>query len=89
MFTNYNKLKLEANRKEINNLKNEIEIQKHNNYKILKENEKVRNENSELRYELKAASNFINKVFGIMNNSGTIVDKYDKIKELVTTGIKN
>lgn len=89
MFTKYYKLELQTKQKEIDNLKNELEMQKHNNYKILKENEIVRNENSELSYELKEASNFINKVLNIMGNSGTIVDKYDKIKELVTTAINN
>ena len=37
----------------------------------------------DLRYENSELSDFKNKIKNIINRKGTIVDKYDKIKELV------
>lgn len=50
---------------------------------LYNEKQQIKNENEDLRYELKKAMTLCNKVIKIVNNSGTIVDKYDKIKELV------
>ena len=44
-------LALEASKNQIRDLNQDLENQKHNNYEIIKENEKVRNENADLRCE--------------------------------------
>lgn len=52
MRKKYLELALEANKNQIRDLSNDLEIQRHNNYEIIKENEKIRNENADLRYEI-------------------------------------
>lgn len=41
-------------------------------------------ENKDLRYENEELTEFRNKIIKTINNSGTIVDKYDKINELIS-----
>ena len=46
-------------------------------------NEDLRNENIDLKLEVRHLQEFKDKVTDIMTGKGTIVDKHDKIKELV------
>lgn len=43
----------------------------------------LRNENLDLKLEVRHLQEFKNKVINIITDKGTIVDKYDKVKELV------
>lgn len=43
----------------------------------------LRNENLDLKLEVRHLKEFENKVTDIIQSKGTIVDKHDKIKELV------
>lgn len=43
----------------------------------------LRNENLDLKLEVRHLQEFKNKVINIITDKGTIVDKYNKIKELV------
>lgn len=54
-----------------------------------KENKALYDENKDLRYENDELSEFKDKVTNIINSKDTIVNKYNKIKELVTTAINN
>lgn len=48
-------------------------------------NAELRNENLDLKLEIRHLEEFKNKVINVMQNKGTIVDKYDKIKEVITS----
>lgn len=43
----------------------------------------LRNENLDLKLEVRHLQEFKNKIINIMTAKGTIVDKHDKIKELI------
>ena len=47
------------------------------------ENIKIREENKELRYENEELEEFKKKIINIINNKEALVNKYDKIEELV------
>lgn len=51
MRKKYLELALEAKENKITELNKDIETQKHNNYEIIKENQKVKSENADLRCE--------------------------------------
>lgn len=46
-------------------------------------NSNLRNEVAEKNLEIRRLKQFKNIITGIMTNKGTIVDKYDKIKEVI------
>lgn len=67
------------------NLKDVID-EKNTNEKLKKVINNIESENDELIRIIKKLKNqnqISTKIIEIMNNSGTIVDKYDKIKELI------
>lgn len=53
-----------------------------------KENKDLYDENKELRYENDELAEFKDKIIRIMTSKDTIVNKYDKINELVQTAIE-
>lgn len=63
----------------------EIRVEQRNKMikELQEEAEVLIDTNSDLRYENEELKLFQNKVISIMTTKGTIVDKYDKIKELV------
>lgn len=62
--------------KEIRNLDTDLRLEKETNAEL-------RNENLDLKLEIRHLEQFKKSVVSIMTEKGTIVDKYDKIKELV------
>lgn len=62
----------------IHSLVKELKTEKENS-------ENLRYENVELTLIIKQLQNFKDKITEIMNAKGTIVDKYDKIKEVITS----
>ena len=45
----------------------------------------LRNENLDLKLEVRHLQEFKTKIINIMTGKGTIVDKHDKIKEVITS----
>ena len=86
MTKKYLELALEASKNQIRELTNELEIQKHNNYEVLKEKQKIGNENADLRYEndeLKDTLRLINKLMTCNSYNNEVALK-NKIIELTS-----
>lgn len=86
MTKKYLELALEASKNQIRELTKELEIQKHNNYEVLKENQKIGNENADLRYEndeLKDTLRLINKLMTCNSYNNEVALK-NKIIELTS-----
>lgn len=62
--------------KQIHNLERMLNQEKESNSNL-------RNEVAEKNLEIRRLKQFKNIITGIMTNKGTIVDKYDKIKEVI------
>ncbi len=86
MTKKYLELALEASKNQIRELTDELEIQKHKNYEVLKENQKIGNENADLRYEndeLKDTLRLINKLMTCNSYNNEVALK-SKIIELTS-----
>ena len=61
------------------------------NKELNEENKAVYEENRDLRYENEEQTELINKIKIVLieKGQGTIVDRFDKIKELITTNQSN
>lgn len=79
---------IETKSKQIANRDKLIDGQRAEIHAWQEENKELYEQGRELRNEVEELKLFKEKVISIMNSKDTIVNKYDKINELVQTGIE-